>query len=187
MKVLVVDDVDVMVRSLQHMLQRHGYSVVTAASGEEALECLARDMAIDVVISGLSNQPMDGVELYRRALGIERFNDSGVMPPPAFVLLTSCENMNHRETRQSELEFARREFAAIISKPVSAAKLLPVLEKIDVAKTEDSHHGSVIAKLLNETSGRLRRARDKSAVDTIVRELLMQIERLHGSGEPVPV
>lgn len=138
MKILIVDDVPLMLRSLQLLLERNGHEVLTAQTGEAALDCLSTDSMIDVIITDLVMQPMNGVELFRQAQIVERFNDSGVVPPPPFVLLTSCEKTGSRASWEAELYFARREFAAILQKPISEKDLIPALEAITAAEAADS-------------------------------------------------
>jgi two-component system KDP operon response regulator KdpE len=64
-RILVVDDEPQIRRSLQVNLENKGYAVLTASSGEEALEALPRRKP-DVVIIDLLLPSMDGIELTRR-------------------------------------------------------------------------------------------------------------------------
>jgi two-component system KDP operon response regulator KdpE len=64
-RILVVDDEPQIRRSLQVNLENKGYVVLTASSGEEALEALPRRKP-DVVIVDLVLPSMDGIELTRR-------------------------------------------------------------------------------------------------------------------------
>lgn len=130
MKVLIVDDVPLMLRSLQLLLERNGFEVYAASNGKQAIEYLTGDPGIEAVVTDLVMQPMHGVELFRKAQALERVNDSGVVPAPPFVLLTSCEKTGGRASWEAELQFARHEFAAILQKPVSANDLIPLLKKI---------------------------------------------------------
>jgi two-component system KDP operon response regulator KdpE len=61
----VVDDEPQIRRSLQVNLENKGYAVLTASSGEEALEALPRRKP-DVIIIDLLLPSMDGIELTRR-------------------------------------------------------------------------------------------------------------------------
>ncbi|MFO7322626.1 MAG: response regulator transcription factor [Chloroflexota bacterium] len=64
--VLVVDDEGAIRYSVSKTLQRVGYNVAEAASGEEALEMLSRQ-SFDVVLTDIRMPPgLDGVELVRR-------------------------------------------------------------------------------------------------------------------------
>ena len=64
-RVLVVDDEPQIRRSLQVNLENKGYAVLTAASGEEALEAIVRRKP-DVVVVDLILPSMDGIELTHR-------------------------------------------------------------------------------------------------------------------------
>ena len=64
-RILVVDDEPQIRRSLQVNLENKNYSVMTAASGDEALEAMTRRKP-DVVIVDLVLPSMDGIELTRR-------------------------------------------------------------------------------------------------------------------------
>ncbi len=65
--VLLVED-EPMVRSVaERALTRHGYQVITADNGEEALEVLARGEPIDLLISDVVMPGMDGPTMVREA------------------------------------------------------------------------------------------------------------------------
>jgi two-component system KDP operon response regulator KdpE len=63
--ILVVDDEKEILRALQRSLSAHGYKVLTAASGEEAIEAVSRFhpdlMLLDLLLPGIS-----GLEVCRR-------------------------------------------------------------------------------------------------------------------------
>lgn len=62
--VLVVDDSDSTRQTITRMLEAGGFSVVTAASGPEALERLAREPHnIDLVLSDVTMPGMNGIDL----------------------------------------------------------------------------------------------------------------------------
>ena len=67
--VLLVED-EPMVRAVaERALTRHGYQVITADNGEDALEVLARNEPVDLLISDVVMPGMDGptmVELARK-------------------------------------------------------------------------------------------------------------------------
>ena len=65
--VLLVED-EPMVRSVaERALTRHGYTVITADSGEDALEILGRNEPIDLLISDVVMPGMDGPTMVRKA------------------------------------------------------------------------------------------------------------------------
>ena len=65
--ILLVED-EAMVRAVaERALTRHGYKVVTATNGEEALECLETHEPFDLLISDVVMPTMDGPTLVRHA------------------------------------------------------------------------------------------------------------------------
>jgi two-component system cell cycle sensor histidine kinase/response regulator CckA len=65
--VLLVED-EAMVRSVaERALTRHGYTVITADNGEDALEILAKGETIDLLISDVVMPGMDGPTMVREA------------------------------------------------------------------------------------------------------------------------
>ena len=65
--VLLVED-EPMVRSVaERALTRHGYSVITADNGEDALEILGRNEPVDLLISDVVMPGMDGPTMVREA------------------------------------------------------------------------------------------------------------------------
>ena len=63
--ILVVDDEREIVRALRRSLSAHGYTVLTASSGEEAVEIVARQRP-DLVLLDLLLPGMSGLEVCRR-------------------------------------------------------------------------------------------------------------------------
>lgn len=64
-KVLVVDDDPVVGKSIDRILSSRGYAVISAASGEEAMERLASE-DYDVVYTDIRMPGMSGLEVARR-------------------------------------------------------------------------------------------------------------------------
>jgi two-component system, cell cycle sensor histidine kinase and response regulator CckA len=65
--VLLVED-EPMVRSVaERALIRHGYTVITADNGEDALEIISRNEPIDLLISDVVMPGMDGPTMVRKA------------------------------------------------------------------------------------------------------------------------
>ena len=64
-KILVVDDRINALKVLMAILADEGYKVLTASSGEQALELFGRHPDLDVVLADLKMPGMNGLELYR--------------------------------------------------------------------------------------------------------------------------
>jgi DNA-binding NtrC family response regulator len=85
-RILLVEDEPNMARTLAKILERKGYTVATAANGQEALALLTAD-PFDAVITDLNLPVMDGMQLLRRMA--PETNDSGgrqLISPPTVVL-----------------------------------------------------------------------------------------------------
>ena len=61
--ILVVDDEGFLVDIIFEILDSHGYHVLTATSGEEALQIAKKGSVIDLLLSDLIMKPMNGLEL----------------------------------------------------------------------------------------------------------------------------
>ncbi len=70
-RVLLVEDQDAVRRVAERILQRHGYEVLAAASGAEALELAERlEGHIDLLFTDVMMPGMNGVELAKRLLAL---------------------------------------------------------------------------------------------------------------------
>ena len=76
--ILLVEDEDMVRAVAERALTRHGYTVIAAAHGEEALEILAQDgNSFDLIISDVVMPMMDGPTMVRHAR--EKFPDMPIL------------------------------------------------------------------------------------------------------------
>ena len=73
-KILVVDDEIGIRQSLQKILEKEGFSVVTASNGEEAFKVI-RQGEIDLLITDIRMAGMDGVELLKVSKSLSPFTE----------------------------------------------------------------------------------------------------------------
>lgn len=67
MKILIVDDEEMILSIATKILKRQGYKVVTALSGEEGLQvCSEQSDQIDLMILDLTMPGLSGIETLRR-------------------------------------------------------------------------------------------------------------------------
>jgi response regulator RpfG family c-di-GMP phosphodiesterase/DNA-binding SARP family transcriptional activator len=69
-KILLVDDDPLTLRSLQRLLERHGYQVVSASSARQAV-ALAAETFVDLVVSDVRMPEMDGIETLAAIRGLQ--------------------------------------------------------------------------------------------------------------------
>jgi CheY-like chemotaxis protein len=185
MRILVVDDVGLIRRQLDHELTRHGHTSISVASAREALSLLKQDTTIDVVLTDLLMPGMDGIELFKVARTIDRFNDAGPVPPPPFILITA---VRRTDARSKEAEMLKQAddlgFLAVMQKPVDYYSLLSTLATIQTGKSE--RFESAVAEATVDRALRLVRSaiqdvantHDRFAVDKLRREMSTELARL---------
>ncbi len=115
--VLVVDDEEAIRTSLRRVLEDHGYRVMLAAHGEEALKVFAQHRAeVRVLLTDLMMPGVSGYELSQAVRAID-----------ADVPIVVMSGLQDRE-RSDEL--AAQRVTESIAKPCSVEEVLRVLEKI---------------------------------------------------------
>lgn len=85
MKILVVDDEEVLVKGIKFNLQNDGFEVVTGTNGAEAIE-LARNPDVSLIVLDVMMPQVDGLEACRR---IREFSDV-----PIIMLTARTEDMD---------------------------------------------------------------------------------------------
>jgi len=109
--ILVVDDIAQNIALVQAQLERAGYRVLAALSGQQAID-MALDSHPDVIILDIMMPGLDGYEVCRRL----RENDSTRAVP--IIMLTSLQE---KADKLRALEMGADDF---LSKPVDRAELL---------------------------------------------------------------
>ncbi|MFO0669771.1 MAG: PAS domain S-box protein [Polyangiaceae bacterium] len=120
LRVLVVDDEELVRRTIRRMLEGRGHVVVEAAGGDEALALVPSDPTLDAVVLDLSMPGLSGRETLRRLTA-----DGSPAPAPPVVVLTGDTS------ERGGLENA----AALLEKPVNLASLLATLQRVTTRST----------------------------------------------------
>jgi len=115
--VLVVDDSPVSQRLLGYTLQRHGYTIIAAGDGVEALALLKQNQ-VDLVISDLAMPEMDGLSLLRHIRADQRYHDLRL------IMLTASGQDQDREAAQAA---GANDF---LTKPASSRDLLATVGRL---------------------------------------------------------
>jgi len=164
-KLLVVDDEEPQRLMLANILGRAGFSVETAADGNQALTRLAEG-AFDVLLTDQRMPGMDGLELLERARRIQR-----ELP---VVLMTAYGTVS------TAVEAMKRGAADYLTKPFERDELMVVIEKV------------LRQRRLEDEVVSLRGAlRDRYRLDNLVgasapmQEVFALIERVSATDVPV--
>ncbi len=127
MKVLVVDDVTINRVLVEQVLESEGYTVVSAGGGQEALDQLAEDTGIDVVLCDLLMPDMDGVDVYKEYLRRGIHGDQSIDIP--FILLTAAQNIGRLQDAKDI------GFTDILTKPPDYERLKTILADFAANRT----------------------------------------------------
>jgi two-component system, cell cycle sensor histidine kinase and response regulator CckA len=116
--ILVVDDEDMVRNVCVHILRRHGWQVIAASNGPEAIELFRQNPAgIDCVILDQSMPQMDGMTVFRELRTIQ---------PGVKVILSSGYSSNHGSGQSLSAEG----LAGFIQKPYSLQGLREELARV---------------------------------------------------------
>ena len=113
--ILVIDDETIVLSVAQAMLPRHGYTVLAAQNGDEALGFFEKwpNIAIDLALVDINLPLMDGFEV------ADRLRELRPGLPVIFISGYS---------QDPELRPERTKDIALISKPFTSAKLVAAIE-----------------------------------------------------------
>jgi len=119
-KILVIDDDVLVIRAIDKFLKSSGYEVVTAQSGQEALEKIGSDN-FDLIISDIRMPGMDGIETLKkiRELGLQQ----GKEKLPA-IIITGYAGGDDVYRKAGELGIAE-----CIYKPFELDEFIGVIKK----------------------------------------------------------
>src|SRR5450830_446769 len=160
--ILVVDDQPQNVELLEAYLVPHGYEIVKAANGEEALGKLSGNQ-IDLILLDVMMPGMDGFEVTRR---VRQDNTHRLLP---IILVTA---LRETEDRVKGIEAGCDDF---LSKPVDKMELLARVQSLlkvksynDLMSNYRKELESEVTKRTEELKQALAKLKDAS-LDTIYR------------------
>ncbi len=120
-KILLTDDDELIVMSVESMLELEGYDVTTAYNGREALDKASKNtyelFVLDIIMPGMS-----GFEVCKALRNLEKYAETPI------VMLTAKSTELDREKG-----FAMGA-TRFLSKPINPTELLRVLEEVVLSK-----------------------------------------------------
>jgi len=155
-KILLVDDEEALLETLRSILELDGYQVVTAASGEEAVQAMERT-SFDLILTDLKMKGISGLDVLAHA--------ETLWPRPVTILLTGYASL------ESAVEALNRGAYAYLVKPFGIeglkASIRQGLEKRRLSEVEVLYQ---IARTFISTLH----------LDSILHEVLREASRLTG-------
>lgn len=103
-RVLLVEDEGTVRTVAMRILQRRGFSVFVASSGEDALTMLAASGGVDVIISDVMMPGMSGLEL------AERVSETPAPPPVVLMSGFATPDMDPGALRRLAVRFLPKPF-----------------------------------------------------------------------------
>lgn len=116
-QVMLVDDSPLLLSSMSDVLKRNEIDVLTAESGQKALDIL-EDATPDLVITDLNMPGMDGIDLIRKIKSL-----SSMRFKPILMLTTESKLDKREEAKQAGA-------MGWLVKPVKPAELMDVVGQV---------------------------------------------------------
>lgn len=117
--ILVIDDEIILTKTFARLLEKKGYEVQTASSGEEAVK-IFQNKQFDLVLSDIRMPGLNGVETATQILDICKQKGGD---PVALIFLTGFADKDLEEQAQ------KLKPIAYIYKPFDAFKLLDIIQE----------------------------------------------------------
>ena len=114
--ILIVDDEPRILLLMQSLLKANGYTVVTANDGESALG-IVRGGGIDIMVTDLRMQPMDGMTLFREV--------QKIAPAMPVILLTAYASV------ETAIEAMKLGIFDYITKPFKVDDMVACLKRAE--------------------------------------------------------
>src|SRR4051794_20465876 len=145
MRILIVDDEEVLRDVLDAVLRREGFEVVMAASGEEALSILDEDDSIDLVILDIM---LPGIS------GIDTLRSIRVSTPSLPVIIITAfssidgaiEAMKHGAFHYIPKPFKNEEVVLTVNKALEQKRLSTENERLKEELSEKYAYSNIIGK-----------------------------------------
>ena len=145
MRILIVDDEEVLREVLDAVLRREGFDVVMAASGEEALSVLDEDDRIDLVILDIMLPGISGIDTLR-AVRIAN-PDLPVIVITAFSSIDGAiEAMKHGAFHYIPKPFKNEEVILTVNKALEQRRLSNENERLKEELAEKYAYSNIIGK-----------------------------------------
>ena len=145
MRILIVDDEEVLRDVLDAVLRREGFDVVMASSGEEALSVLDRDDAIDLVIVDIMLPGISGIDTLR-AMRISNPNLPVIVITAFSSIDGAIDAMKHGAFHYIPKPFKNEEVILTVNKALEQRRLSKENERLKEELAEKYAYSNIIGK-----------------------------------------
>jgi len=145
MRILIVDDEEVLRDVLDAVLRREGFEVVPAASGEEALSVLDGDENIDLVILDIMLPGISGIDTLR-AMRISNPNLPVIVITAFSSIDGAIEAMKHGAFHYIPKPFKNEEVVLTVNKALEQRRLSRENERLRSELSEKYAYSNIIGK-----------------------------------------
>jgi CheY-like chemotaxis protein len=114
--ILVVDDYAPNYRLLSFILKQHGYDVIVALNGSQALERLA-ETGVDLIVADLTMPKMDGITLIEHVR-----TDKGYQSIPVIMITASSRERDRVRALAAGV-------TAFLTKPIDSDELVKTIQQ----------------------------------------------------------
>jgi len=145
MRILIVDDEEVLRDVLDAVLRREGFDVAMAASGEEALSVLDADDAVDLVILDIMLPGISGIDTLR-AIRIANPNLPVIVITAYSSIDGAIEAMKHGAFHYIPKPFKNEEVILTVNKALEQRRLSKENERLKAELSEKYSYSNIIGK-----------------------------------------
>ncbi|HKB80299.1 MAG TPA: sigma-54 dependent transcriptional regulator [Thermoanaerobaculia bacterium] len=145
MRILIVDDEEVLRDVLDAVLQREGFEVVMAASGEQALSVLDGDEAIDLVILDIMLPGISGIDTLR-AIRIANPQLPVIVITAYSSIDGAIEAMKHGAFHYIPKPFKNEEVVLTVNKALEQRRLSKENERLKSELSQKYAYANIIGK-----------------------------------------
>jgi two-component system response regulator PilR (NtrC family) len=145
MRILIVDDEEVLRDVLDAVLRRDGFDVAMAASGEEALSVLDADDAVDLVILDIMLPGISGIDTLR-AIRIANPNLPVIVITAYSSIDGAIEAMKHGAFHYIPKPFKNEEVILTVNKALEQRRLSKENERLKAELSEKYAYSNIIGK-----------------------------------------
>ncbi|HYU24025.1 MAG TPA: response regulator, partial [Thermoanaerobaculia bacterium] len=145
MKVLIVDDEEVLRDVLETVLRREGFDVILAASGEEALSVLDGDADVDLVILDVMLPGISGIDTLR-AIRISNPQLPVIVITAFSSIDGAIEAMKHGAFHYIPKPFKNEEVVLTVNKALEQRRLSRENERLKAELSERYAYANIIGK-----------------------------------------